>query len=108
MWRQIEQGNFPFLDKAAGSGFPRDKHIVRAFVADTLRGEPPADFPSVNDIEVHRRTLVLQLQKARQFLAFSAETAHDIKRHCVSPIQQGDILQSATMITPALFLNSKI
>lgn len=80
------------LDLALGCGksalveLGGDKPIVGAGVAALFRGEAPAQPPAVNDIEIHRRVLVLQLQQARQFFRLSVKMTNDVERHLgVSP-----------------------
>jgi hypothetical protein len=82
--RRVKQSNFSFF-AATGSGFFRDKHVIRAFIASPFRGESPANFRAVNNIEIHRGAFILQLLKARQLFEISPEMTHDIKRHSVFP-----------------------
>jgi hypothetical protein len=83
MSRRIEKSNLPLFDESVGSGPPCDEHIVRAPLAKSLRGEPPANSRAVNNIEIHRRALVLQLSEAREFFEMSCEMAHDVMRYHV-------------------------
>ena len=60
--RDVKKRNFSFFrGGAAGSVDPGDQHVVPALLADWFRGEAPADFCTVDDIEVHRCAFVFQL-----------------------------------------------
>jgi hypothetical protein len=61
----IEERDLSFVDTSACSSLLRDQHIVRAPRSRVFGGEAPADFRTMDDIEVQRGAFVLQLSKAR-------------------------------------------
>src|SRR4030088_52123 len=85
--RDIRKQNVSFFQRAgAGSIHPGDQHVVPAVLADWFRGEAPADFCTVDDIEIHRCTFVFQLLQTTELLTSACQTTHSIGgKHSWSP-----------------------